>query len=300
MDTPLAALSQSLSALAAACGPSLVRVEARRRRPATGLAWSAEGLVLTAAHVVEQEEALGVALHDGRTLGARLVGRDGSTDLALLRTETPHGLAPLPHAPLDGVQVGQLGLVLARPGRTVRATLGLVSAKGGEWRAGHGGRVEAYVETDADLPPGFSGGALVDAQGRLVGLPTRGLVRGSAVVLPAVTLARVAAALEAHGRIARGYLGVSAYPVRLDADVARAHGGQPSGLILLGVEPGGPAHAAGLRQGDVLVTADGEPLGDMEALFTLLSEDSPGRALQLRALRAGEAREVPVTVGRRP
>jgi len=293
----LASLSQSLARVVSTAGPALLRVEGGRRHGATGIAWSAQGHVLTAAHVVEAdgEEALHVVLPDGTRAAARWVGRDAALDLALLEVQGP--LQPLAHA--QEAQVGQLVLALGRPGRTVRATLGLVSAHGEGWRTHAGGQVERYLETDADLPRGFSGGALVDAQGRLLGMLSAALSRHANVVLPVETLARVAQGLLRHGGVRRGYLGVGAYPVRLPPAHAQALK-QGAGLILHSVEPGGPAERAGLLQGDVLVSLEGQPLEDLPDLLGFLGEERVGTRVRAQLLRAAEVRELALEVGQRP
>lgn len=297
MTQELTTLSHTLAAAVERLAPSIVRVEARRRRGATGIVWSAEGHIITTHHAVEQEDSITLGLSDGRTLPAQLVGRDPSTDLALLKTEAP-GLVPLGAAPLEELKVGHLVLALGRPGRTARATLGIVSALGEEWRTPAGGRMDRYLETDADLPPGFSGGALVDTQGRLLGLLSAAFSRTAAVAIPSPTLSRVVARLQQHGGIRRGYLGVSSYPVRLPQSLwARA--GSEGGLILLAVEPDGPAHRAGLLLGDVLVSLGGQPLHSIEDLLGYLGDERVGTQVQARVLRAGEVRELPLTIGKR-
>jgi serine protease DegQ len=176
-----------------------------------------------------------------------------------------------------------------------------VSAQGEGWRTHAGGRVERYLETDADLPQGFSGGALVDAQGQLLGMLSAAFSRHANVVLPAETLARVAQGLLQHGGVRRGYLGVGAYPVRLPPAVAQALG-RSAGLILHSGEPGGPADRAGLLQGDVLLSLDGQPLQDLPDLLGFLGEEraEPRGSVRAQLLRAGESREVSLTVGQRP
>ncbi|MBN1204022.1 MAG: trypsin-like peptidase domain-containing protein [Myxococcaceae bacterium] len=293
----LLAFSQSLASLIERLAPSLARVEARRRRGATGIIWSSEGHILTTSHSVEQEGPLQVHLPEGRTVPAELVGRDPSTDLALLKADAS-GLTPLAPAPLDGVKVGHLVLALGHPGRTTRATLGIVSALGEEWRTHAGGRIHRYLETDADLPPGFSGGPLVDAQGRFLGLLTAAFSRTAAVAIPGETLTRVVNTLKEHGGVRRGYLGVGAYPVRVPKHLWSVAGSE-SGLIFLSVEPDGPAHRAGLVQGDVLVSLGGRPLEGVEDLLGYLSEEQVGTTVSAKVLRAGEVREVSLTIGKR-
>jgi S1-C subfamily serine protease len=299
MSADLISLSQSLASTVERLAPSLVRVEARRRHGATGLLWSADGHILTSHHAIEHEGSITVGFADGRTQSAELVGRDPSTDLALLKTEGT-GLTPLAPATLEGVKVGHLVLALGRPGRTARATLGIVSALGEGWRTYAGGRIDRYLETDADLPPGFSGGALVDTQGRLLGLLTTALSRNAAVVLPGETLTRVAQALQQHGGIRRGYLGVSAHPVRLPKPVAE-RAGTEAGLMLLSIEPDGPADKAGLHMGDILVSLGGQPLHSLEDLLGYLGDEKVGTEIAAKVLRANEAaRELPITIGKRP
>ncbi|MCP3099109.1 S1C family serine protease [Myxococcus sp. K15C18031901] len=293
----LQSLSHSLASVVERVAPSVVRIEARRRRGATGIVWSTEGHILTTSHAVEHEGSIQVGLPDGRTVSAELVGRDASTDLALLKLD-PSGHAPLTPAVLDDVKVGHLVVTVARPGRTARATLGMVSTHGEGWRTHAGGRVDRYLETDADLPPGFSGGALVDSQGRLVGLLTAAFSRTAAVVIPVDTLTRVASTLKEHGGIRRGYLGVGAYPVKLPRHQWEAAGTE-AGLIFLSVDPDGPASKAGLVLGDVLVSLGGQALLGVEDLLGYLGDEKVGTTVQARVLRAGEVREVPVTIGRR-
>lgn len=297
MSTDLSSLSQSLASVVERTAPSVVRVDARRRRCATGIVWSADGLILTTSQVAEHDSHLQVGLSDGRTLPAELIGRDASTDVALLKVDAT-GLTPLNPAPLDGVKVGHLVVTVARPGRTARATLGMVSAHGEGWRTHAGGRVDRYLETDADLPPGFSGGALVDATGQLVGVLSAAFSRTAAVVIPHETLTRVTSSLREHGGIRRGYLGVGAYPVKLPQHQWAAAGTE-AGLIFLSVDPEGPAQKAGLLIGDVLVSLDGQSLHRVEDLLGYLGDAKTGTTIQARVLRAGEVKEVPITLGRR-
>lgn len=293
----LLSLSQSIASLIERVAPSVVRVEARRRHGATGIVWSTEGHILTTHHAVEREEQIQLTLPDGRTASAELVGRDPSTDLALLKTESS-GLTPLTPAPLEGVKVGHLVLAVGHPGRTTRATLGIVSAFGDEWRTHAGGRIDRYLETDADLPPGFSGGPLLDAQGRFLGLLTAAFSRTAAVAIPGPTLTRVVTTLKEHGGVRRGYLGVGAYPVRLPQHLW-AKAGAETGLIFLSVDPDGPAHRAGLLLGDVLVNLGGRTLEGVEDLLGYLADEKVGSSVPAKVLRAGEVREVSLTIGKR-
>ncbi|MCB0013943.1 MAG: trypsin-like peptidase domain-containing protein, partial [Anaerolineales bacterium] len=147
MSDILQQLSVGMAGAVETAGPSVVRVEARRRLPATGIVWSADGLIVTANHIVRRDDKIKVGLADGNTVEAELVGRDPTTDLAVLRVSDV-ALTPLKPADLDKAAVGNLVLALGRPGRTVQATLGIISALGDQWRTPHGGELDRYLQTD--------------------------------------------------------------------------------------------------------------------------------------------------------
>ncbi|HEY0782295.1 MAG TPA: trypsin-like peptidase domain-containing protein [Thermoanaerobaculia bacterium] len=290
-------LSTALADTIAAASASLVQVVARRRRASSGVVWAADGLVVTADHTVEFEEDIAVGLADGTKVPARLVGRDPSTDLAVLRFEA-QGLTPPAWSDLEGVRVGHLVLAVARPGYNLGAALGIVSDLRGEWRTPAGGRIDRYLQSAVELQRGFSGSLLVDPAGRAFGISSAGLLRGRNLTVPTATVRRVVESLVAHGRMRRGYLGIGVQPVRLPPPLAEA-AGQAVGLIVVDVQPDGPAAQAGVVLGDVLLSLDGEPTADIAHLHGLLSEDRIGRAVALRLVRAGEIREVPATLGAR-
>jgi S1-C subfamily serine protease len=289
-------LSASLAAAVEKAGAGVVRVLGRRA-PSSGVVWSADGLVLAAHHSVEWDEGIEIGRADGETASAALVGRDPTTDLVLLRA-TARDLVPPSWAEPASARVGHLVLALSRPGRAVRASLGVVSVRGDAWRTPAGGRVDAYLQTDLARHPGFSGGLLIDAAGEGLGLNTTGVLRGASLVIPAPTLRRVVDQLVAHGRVRRGFLGIGTYPVRIPQGLEAA-AGQATALLLVSVEPGSPADAAGLRLGDVLLSFDGHPLAHPSDLLPLLDETRVGAEVSARILRAAEPREVRLTVGTR-
>ncbi len=293
----LSSLSENLAGIVETVGGSIVRVEARRRRSGSGIVWSSEGVIVTADHVVEHEATMLVGLPDGRTVPATVVGRDPTTDLAVLRTEGAR-LTPPTWANPDGLRVGHLVLALGRPGRTVRAGLGIVSALGESWRTPSGGQIDQYVQADVGLYPGFSGGPLVDAAGKVLGLNTRGILHRMALAIPTPTVRRVVETVLVHGRVRRGYLGVGTQPVPLSANF-RQQLGQETGLLVFSVAPGSPAERAGQLQGDILVAIAGMPTRAHDDLMAILSGDRVGTALSLRIIRGGQLQEVPVTVGER-
>ncbi len=297
MSTVLESLSNELAAVVVAAGASIVRVEGRRRQAASGVIWSEDGIIITAHHVVERDENIGVGLPDGSRLPAQLVGRDPSTDLAVLRVGT-NGLTPAKWAAGDTLRVGHLVLAAGRPEEQVQATLGVISALEGEWRTRAGGAIDAYVQTDVVMYPGFSGGPLVSAASEFAGINSSALLRGLSITIPAATIQRVAGALLAHGKITRGFLGVSAQPVRLPAAIA-AQMAQETGLLLVAVEGDSPAERGGLLLGDTLLSVDDAPVRHMDDLLAVLGSDRIGRAVPVRVLRGGQVQTLQVTIGAR-
>ena len=293
----LSVLSEGMADAVEKVGPSVVQVHGRRRRPASGVVY-ATGKVLTASHVLEREEDLSVVAYDGRTLEARFLGRDTSTDLAAL--EVPEIDGPVAEPAAGGVRVGQISLAVARPSSEgIRASFGVVSAVCGPLRAGRGARLERYVQTDTTPYPGFSGGPLVDAGGAVLGITALGLARGVSLAIPSEVAWRVAGALSERGSVKRGYLGILSQPVRLPAAQKVGLRDQSGGLLVVGVEDGSPAGKGGLLLGDILVSLDGTPVGDTDELQTLLTGDTVGREADVGVVRGGEFQTLRVVVSER-
>jgi S1-C subfamily serine protease len=293
----LSELSQELAALVRRGAEHVVRIEERRGAPATGVVWSADGVLVAASHSVDEDGAVEVGLPGGESAAAEVVGRDLTTDLVVLRAAAG-GLAAPAFADPESLQAGELLVALSRPGRSVRAELGLVARAAGEWRAPAGGKLERYLELSLALRPGLSGSLLLAADGRPVGLATAGLVRGLALAVPAPTLRRVVKAILAHGRVRRGYLGLATFPVRLPP-AAAAKAGQEGALLVSAVEPDGPAHRAGVLLGDALLALAGQPVEAPHDLAPVLEGERIGDAVAVRVLRAGEPRELVLTIGAR-
>ncbi|MCC7352645.1 MAG: trypsin-like peptidase domain-containing protein [Anaerolineae bacterium] len=293
----LANLSNALAETVETAGPSVVRVEARRRLPSSGIVWSADGVIVTAHHGVEREDNIEVGLADGTTAAATLVGRDPTTDLAVLRARAG-GLKSAAWVATDSLRVGHLVLALGRPGKSVLATFGIVSALGDAWRSPMGGQLDRYLQTDVVMYPGFSGGPLVSAAGQVLGLNTSALLRGISVTVPAATVRRVVETLLAHGHVRRAYLGVGAQPVRLPAALEQRLG-QETGLLLVSIEPGSPAERSSLFLGDTIVALDGNKVAHMDDLLALLSGDRVGKQVPVRIVRGGQVQDVTVVLGER-
>ena len=293
----LSALSDGMADAVEQVGTKVVRVNGRRRRSASGVVY-APNMVLTASHVLEREEDLTVETHDGHTIPARFVGRDPSTDLAVLRVEGLDVEAATPAE--DNARIGQLALAVGSRSRSEgsRASLGVVSAVGGPLRTGRGTRLERYIQTDATHYPGFSGGPLIDARGNVLGIMTAGWARGAAFAIPAEVAWRVTKTLENQGSIERGYLGILSQPVRLP-DAQRAGLTQRGGLLVVGVEDGSPAGRGGVLLGDILATLDGQPVEDTDDLLVLLAGERVGETVPVKVIRGGEPQTLQVTIGQR-
>lgn len=296
MATVLTELSDALASAVETAGRSVVRVKGRRRLGASGIVWRDDGTIVTANHVVKRNNGVRVTLPDGETQEATVVGRDASTDLAVLRVE---GGTLTAAEQSDDLRVGHLVLALGRPGQTVQATLGIVSALGAEtWRTPMGGEVDRYLQTDVVMYPGFSGGPLINTEGRLLALNSSALVRGVSVAVPVATVSRVVDSLVEHGRVQRGYLGISTQPVRLPASAAEELD-QDTGLLIVGVESDSPADKGGLLLGDAIVGLDGNRVRHHDDLLSLLSGERVGRKTPVRILRGGQLQTVNVTIGER-
>ncbi len=294
----LKSLSDEMAQMVETVGASLVRVDARRRLPASGVVYSADGVIVTSHHVVQTEEGIHVGLPDGRNVEAQFIGRDPSTDLAVLKVDAEGLMVPTWVEAAD-VAVGHMVLALGRPGDTVQATLGVVSALSeGAWRAPTGGSFDRYLQTDVTMYPGFSGGPLAGAAGGVLGINTSALMRGTSLTIPTGTIVRVVSTLMEHGHIRRGYLGVSAQAVRLPEDVAES-ASQETGLLVASVESGSPAADGGVLLGDTIVSLDGQPTRSMDELMGLLMGDRVGQSVPVTVVRGGAMQDLAVTVGER-
>jgi S1-C subfamily serine protease len=295
MANVLQDLSAELAVTVAAAGAYVVRVESRRRLAASGVVWSADGVIVTARHVLRERNRVQVGLPDGAVVPAEVAGHDSSTDLAVLKAEAS-GLTAATWS--SEPAVGNLALALGRPGQSVQATLGIISALGEKWRTPAGGEVDRYLQTDVVMYPGFSGGPLVGANGVAYGVNSSALLRGISISLPVGTVRSVVEAVLAHGKVRRGYLGINTQPVRLPEALATALG-QETGLLVAGVEPDSPAEKGGLLLGDTILSFDGARVRSHDDLMALLSGERVGKKLPMGILRGGEERTLNISAGER-
>ncbi len=268
----------------------------------SGVIVSEDGYVLTNHHVIGGADQIQVALRDGRETLAEVIGTDPESDLAVLRIDLDE-LPVIELADSTEVAIGDVSLAIGNPfgvGQTV--TMGIISATG----RSHLGlnAYEDFIQTDAAINPGNSGGALVNAEGALVGINTAifsrsGGSQGIGFAIPANLARNILEELVTQGRVIRGWLGVEAQ--ELNPELAASFGLQaPRGVVIAGVVPGGPADAAGLQPGDVLLAIDNRPILDARITMADIAAVAPGESLPLTVVRGGDTLEVTLEVGERP
>jgi S1-C subfamily serine protease len=288
MANELFTLSQELAGAVAQAGRHVVAVHARPRFSSSGVFWR-PGVIVTAEHTIRREEEIAVTLPDGTNTKASLAGSDAGTDIAVLRVEAagePVGPTAASLAP------GHVALAIGRSQDSgVNATMGILSAVSGEWRTWRGGRLDRYIRLDLTMYPGSSGGLVINTAGEVVGVATSALSRIAGLAIPASTIDRVVDEILARGRVSRGYLGVGLQPVELPD--------HRKGLIVLSLEPDGPAAKAGVLIGDIVTALGGTAVGDTDDVQLALERYAPGGAAELEVLRGGEARKVAIVVGER-
>ncbi len=269
----------------------------------SGFVITPDGYVLTNNHVIQGAGAVEVLLADGSAASADIVGGDADTDTALLRV---HGgrLTAVELGDSDALRVGQLVVAMGNPfGLQATVTTGVVSALRRTLRATTGRLIEDVIQTDAALNPGNSGGALLDSRGRVIGVNTAIIAGANATgfAVPINTAKRVIPDLMREGRVVRGYLGLAGQTIPFPKAAAVRYGiSIPAGIQIVQIVPGGPAEKAGLRAGDVILSADGKDAPSADAIHRILDRSSIGKESQLRVLRRGEVIEVRITPSRRP
>jgi serine protease Do len=272
---------------------SIVAIHARRRIPSSGIAWRND-IVVSASHTVRRDDDISITLASGQSVTATVAGRDPATDLVALRVND----AALPTAIKANAGTARVGLpilAIGRPGANVSASFGIISAIGESWRSSLGTRIERLLRLDLAIYDGFSGGALIDASGSVIGLNTSGLARGAPMSLPAAVVDRVVDELLEHGHVYRGFIGVALHPVSLSTSIVTRHQlTSDAGLVVMSVAEGSPADST-LMVGDVLVEANGQPLKRpidfLDALFAM----GPGAHLELKLVRGGALQAATVT-----
>jgi S1-C subfamily serine protease len=290
MVNDLTALSTELADVVGKVGKSVVAVDARPRYGSSGVFWR-PGIIVTAEHTVRREEEIEVALPDGKTVSATVAGSDAGTDIAVLKVEGHAG--DIPNLASGDPAPGNLALAIGRsPDSGVNATLGIISAVSGSWRTWRGGRLDNYIRLDLTMYPASSGGLVVNTKGEAIGIATSALSRIAGLAIPASTVNRVIDEILSRGHVARGYLGVGLQPVELPD--------HQKGLIVLSLEPDGPAAKAGVLIGDVVVSLGGTAVADTDDIQAVLERHGVGQKIDAGVVRGGTAATIGVVIGERP
>lgn len=305
------AFSQTVISASDRVSPAVVglhRVQSSSRGNAlegsgSAVVFSSDGYAITNNHVIEGAAQIEAVLQDGTTCSAEIIGVDPETDLALVKL----GSQQVAHVELGdsaSLKVGQLAIAIGNPlGLQSTVTVGVISALR-RTLTGAGGRlIDDVIQTDAALNPGNSGGALVDAQGHLVGINTAivGGAQGLCFAVPIDTAKAILPDLMRHGRVRRGWLAIHAQTQGLSAQLARRlELPHPSGVLIVELQRGGPGEAAGLRPGDVILRIDGQPIPSVDAIFRHLDYDRIGETVSIMVLRRGALAELKATVSARP
>ena len=288
MANELAALSNELAAVVEQAGKSVVAVHARPRFSSSGIFWK-PGVIVTAEHTIRREDEITVTLPDGSNVPVTLVGSDPGADVAVLKVEAEGAPVTAGATPA----AGNLALAIGRSEDSgVNASMGIISAVSGSWRTWRGGRLDHYIRLDLTLFPGTAGGLVVNIAGEAIGIATPALSRIAGVAIPASTVDRVVHEILTRGRVARGYLGVGLQPVELSK--------HQRGLIVLSLEPEGPAAKAGVLVGDVLTGLAGKPVTDTEEVQTALEGHTIGQSVEAEVSRGGKLKTIAITVAERP
>jgi S1-C subfamily serine protease len=300
MASVLETLSNDFAAAAAAVGSSVAAIYGRRWMPSSGIQWR-KGFIVTAHHTIRREEDITVVAAGGKSFKANLAGRDPSTDLAILKVSEESAL-PIPSFGDGGLKLGHVVLALGRSrGSNLVASAGIVGGISGEWEPRRGARVDQHIRLSLELYPGFSGGPLVNAQGKVVGINTRGLSRGRAVTIPLATVNRIVEELIEKGHIAKPYLGLAMQPVAVPEPLrGRVPGAGNSAVLVVHVEPAGPADKAGVLLGDVVVELQGKPVEDTGDIQQLLGSAKIGDTVAATVLRGGAPVKLSITLADRP
>jgi len=300
MSTELVELSNALAESTDHAAASAVAVHTETRGSSSGVIWR-PGVVVTAEHALRRDEEIQLTLPDDRVVAATLVGRDPSTDLAVLKCAEA-ATAIREFGDVTSLKPGSLALVVGRTRASGPvAGLAVVSLVAAERHTWAGASLTPYVRLDIGLQPTAAGGVVVDAHGRAIGIATPRFARFGAIAIPAPTVNRVVDILLAKGRIPRGYLGVGLQSVRLPDTLRQSlQRNEKGAAIVLDVEPNGPANSAGIVIGDILVSLAGRPVTLLEDIHSQLNAEVIAKPLNLKFIRGGAIQETSIVVGERP
>jgi S1-C subfamily serine protease len=299
MSTELIDLSNALARETERAASSIVAVHTEPRGSSSGVVWRS-GIIVTAEHALRRDEEIHVTLPDGHTVPATLAGRDASTDLAVLRCE--EATAPIAEeSDAATIKPGSLALVVGRTRASGPvAALGAVSLVANERRTWVGAPLSPYVRLDVGLQPTAVGGAVIDGYGRTIGIATPRFARFGAIAVTASTVNRVVDALLKGGHIPQGYLGVGLHPIRLPDSLRQTlQRDEKTAAMVVEVEPGGPAHKAGIMIGDLLIAFGAHPIARVEDVHAQLASTEIGKTIVVKLVRGGTPQDATVVIGER-
>jgi S1-C subfamily serine protease len=286
---------------------SIVAIDARPRVATSGVIWQTGGIIVSTNHTIQRDDDITVALADGQTTSATLVGRDAGTDIAVLKIddeEIANSLKPANITETPEIKVGNFVLAVGRTNAEtgVTASFGIINQTGGAWRTWRGDEIERFISLDLAIYLGFSGGALINADGQVLGVNTSAFGRGLALTIPSETVNRIVNTLLTKGKIARPYLGIgTSQIVPLPENLReKLNLEQSSGLMMLTVEADGAAEKAGVLIGDVLLSLDDKPTLEPADVQAALWGKEAGNAVNAKILRGGELKEIEIVLGERP
>jgi S1-C subfamily serine protease len=300
MATAWEQLSKEISEVVESAGKSVVAVDGRSGHTSSGIVWR-QDLILTAAHAIRHNANIGVILGPGRSVSARLAGRDRGTDIALLRLDQEIEMQPAQLGETQSLSIGKIAVAIARTRRgNIVASAGIISGLMGEWQVART-RIDQFIRPDLNLYPGFSGGALADASGSVVGLNTSGLLRGKPITIPSSTLSRIADEIAESGHVAQPYVGLVMQPVQIPESLQKKAGMNAGvGLLVMHVESGGPADTGGVLLGDILVAMDGQSFTDLDDVNEALARKGVGQDVNTSLIRGGQQLSFTIRIGERP
>ena len=287
-DFNLSAFSDAIADVAATAASAVASFVTHHHRTASAFHWR-DGYFVTAEEAVEAGEEIELTLASGETVNAELVGRDPSTGVALLKPAS--GAAGLPQlTQAAAVRAGHVAIAVGNSEGAALAVFGTAGEVGPAWRSMRGGTIDRRINLAINAGGRFEGGPVLDARGGLIGMLLFG-PRGRALVMPYETIERAVATLREKGHVARGYLGAGLHPIR---------NGDTKGAMVMSLDDNGPAKAAGLHVGDIIVTWNGEAVHGPRELIRKLGPDSVGQTVTLSLVRGGAEDKATLTVGERP
>ena len=293
-------LSNEISESVTRAGRAVVAIDGRSGHTSSGILLRPD-IVLAAAHTIRQNSDIQIIPRPGISVRARVAGRATGGDIALLRADQEISPDVAEFGDASALSIGQFVVAIARTRRgNIVASAGILSGLMGEWQYGRT-RIDQFIRPDLTLYPGFSGGALIGADGKILGMTTGGIARGKPLTIPASTLGRIAEELSQKGHVATPYIGLVMQPVPIPESLQKSSGlTAATGLLVMHVEASGPSDSAGVLLGDVLVQMEGQTFDDLSDLQDILRRSGINQDVKTTFIRGGQKVELTIRIGERP